>query len=149
MAREAWAVALLCAAAFGAADCGGGDDTGDFRKSYNAIVKQYTSLPVEIGSAVRGASAKSDKALEKQFDDLADRLSDEVAKLRKLDPPDDAKDEYDAFVAGLAKVDDDLRAISDAANVHSSSRAEKGARALVRHSRDVSKEEDALKEAVD
>jgi hypothetical protein len=149
MKREAWAGALLCAIAVGAAGCGGDDNSNDFRKSYNAIVKQYTSLPVEIGSAVRGASAKSDKELEKQFDGLASRLSEEVAKLRKLDPPDDAKNEYDAFVAGLAKVDDDLRAISDAAKVHSSSRAEKGARALVRHSKDVSKDEDTLKKAVD
>jgi hypothetical protein len=149
MKREAGAVALLCAAAVGAAGCGGGNDSNDFRRSYNEVIKQYTSLPVEIGSAVRGATAKSDKELEKQFADLADRLSDEVSKLKKLDPPDDAKDEYDAFVTGLGKVDDDLRAISGAARVHSSSRAERGARALVRHSKDVSKDEDALKKAVD
>jgi hypothetical protein len=149
MMREAWAVALLCAVAVGPAGCSGGEDSNDFRKSYNQIAREYSSLPVEVGSAVRGASAKSDKELEKLFADLADRLSDQVAKLKKLDPPDDAQDEYDAFVARLGKVDDDLRAISAAAKAHSAKRAEKGARALVSDSRDVTKAEDALKKAVD
>jgi hypothetical protein len=149
MKREAGAVALLWPLAVAAAGCGSGGDSNDFRTSYNEIARKYSSLPVEVGTAVRGASAKSDRELERQFADLADRLSDQVAKLKKLDPPDDARDEYHAFVAELGKVDDDLRAISDAAKAHSRKRAEKGARALVSDSKDVSQAEDALKRAVD
>ncbi len=141
--------ALLLVAAVAAAGCGGGDDSNQFRKDYNAVVRQYSSLPTEVGNAVRGASATSDKQLETQFSDLSGRLSAEVAKLRKLEPPDGAKDEYKTFVDGLAKVDDDLSAIARGATTHSTKRTKKAANDLVKDSKDVSDAEDALKKAVD
>jgi hypothetical protein len=143
------AAALLLVAAIAAAGCGGGDDSNDFRKGYNAVVRQYSSLPGEVGTAVRGASAKTDKQLEAQFTDLADRLSDELAKLRKLHPPGRAKDEYKAFIDDLAKVEDDLDAIARSAKAHSAKQASKASKALVKDSTSVDKDEDALKKAVD
>jgi len=141
--------ALLLVAAAAAVGCGGGDDSNQFRKDYNAIVRQYASLPTEVGNAARGASASSDKQLQAEFSDLAKRLSAEVGKLRKLDPPGDAKDQYDAFVNGLAKVDDDLSAIARGAKAHSSKRTTRAGTALVEDSKDVSDAETALKKAVD
>src|SRR3954464_2666998 len=95
--------ALLLVAAAAAVGCGGGDDSNQFRRDYNAIVRQYASLPTEIGNAARGASANSDNQLRAEFRPPAERLSAEVGKLRKLDGPGDAKDEYDFFVNRLAK----------------------------------------------
>src|SRR4051812_40563157 len=141
--------ALVVVAAIVVAGCGGGDDSNQFRKDYNAVVRQYSSLPTEIGNAARGASASSDKQLEAEFSDLAERLSGEVRKLRKLDPPDEAKDEYDAFVNGLAKVDADLSGIAAGAKAHSSKRTGRAADALVQDSKRVTQEETALKKAVD
>ena len=141
--------ALILMAAVVAGGCGGGDDSADFRKDYNAIVREYSSLPTEVGNAVRGASARSDRELEAEFRNLADRLSAEVAKLRKLDPPDDARDEYDTYVDGLAKVEQDLSGIARAANAHSSKETTKAATALVEDSRAVAEAETALKKAVD
>src|SRR3954470_8563055 len=141
--------AFLLVAAAAAAGCGGGDDSTQFRKDYNAIVRDYASLPTEVGNAARGASASSDKQLQSEFADLAERLSAEVGKLRKLDPPGDAKDEYGVFVTGLAKVDDDLSAIARGAEAHSSKRTTKAATALVEDSKDVSHAETALKKTVD
>ena len=143
------AAALLLMAAVAAVGCGGGDDSNQFRKDYNAVVRQYSSLPTEVGNAARGASASSDKQLEAEFNDLTKRLSAEVRKLRKLDPPGEASDEYDAFVNGLAKVDADLAAIAAGAKAHSSKRTTKAANALVKDSKDVSNAETALKQAVD
>jgi hypothetical protein len=132
----------------GATGCGD-NKSKDFRTDYNKIVREYSSLPVDVGTAIRGASSKSDKQLATQFGDLSDRISQEVAKLKKLDPPDGAKNEFDAFVGGLDKVGGDLRSISDAAKAHSSSRAKAGARALLQDAKQVSRQEDALKKAVD
>lgn len=141
--------ALLALAAVTAVGCGGGDDSKGFREDYNAVVRQYSTLPVEIGTAVQGASTKTDKQLESEFAGLADRLSGQVTKLRKLDPPGDAEGEYKIFVNGLAKVDTDLRGISTGAKAHSSKKTTAAAEALVRDSKRVTRYEDALKKAVD
>jgi len=149
MRKAARAVTLLCVATLVGAGCGEADRSKDFREDYNRIVRQYSSLPREVGGAIRGASGKSDKALASQFGRLADRVRQEVQKFQKLDPPEDAADEFDAFVAGLGKVSDDLRAISQAGKEHNSSKAQAAARSLVRDAEQVSRKEDALKKAVD
>jgi hypothetical protein len=140
---------LLCAAALVPTGCGGGDDSEAFRKDYNAVVRKYSSLPGKVGTAVRQAEDKSAKELEKEFSDLADELAAEVRDLRRLDAPDDAGDEFKAFVDGLAEVRDDLSEISAGAAENSSKRVSDAAKALVEHSSQVSKDEDALKRAVE
>jgi hypothetical protein len=141
---------LLCAAAIAAAGCGGGDDDSEaFRKDYNAVVRKYSSLPGEVGTAVRQAEDKSARELEKEFRDLGDRLAAEVSELRRLDAPDDAADEYKSFVDGLARVRDDLRAIAAGAAENSTRQVTDAAEALVEHSKQVSRDEDALKRAVE
>jgi hypothetical protein len=150
MRTQGRATLLVCVvAALTAAGCGGGDNSNHFRSDYNKIVREFSSLPTDIGAAIRGASASSDAALARDFNRLADRVSQEAARMRKLDPPDGAKDEFDAFVAGLAKLGDDLTKIADAAKAHSTKKAKSGADALVRDSDRLSKQEDALKKAVD
>src|SRR3954470_6222461 len=124
------ATLVVCAVAgvagVAAAGCGGGDDSKDFRSDYNKIVREYSTLPTDIGAAIRGASASSDAALARQFKRLSDRLSREAAKMRKLDPPDGARDEFDAFVAGLSRLGGDLTKLADAAKAHSTEKAKSG-----------------------
>jgi hypothetical protein len=148
MNGQAGAVALLAAGALCAFGCSDGDGAGGFRKDYNRIVRQYSTLPVEIGAAIHGASGLSDRELQTQFGGLADRLGQETDKLRKLAPPAAAKDEFEGFLHGLEEVRDDLRAISAAGKAHSSRRATTAARALLRDARAVSTEESALRKAV-
>jgi hypothetical protein len=149
MRKAAGAVTLLCLAALVGAGCGGADRSKDFRKDYNRIVREYSGLSTEVGSAIRGASGKSDKTLAAQFGRLADRVQQEVRKFQKLNPPKDAADEFDAFVAGLAKVSDDLSAISQAGTEHNARKAQAAARSLLRDAERVSKREEALRKAVD
>lgn len=149
MKAAACGVALLCVTALTAGACGGEDESKDFRKEYNAVVRTYASLPGEVGSAVSQAGRESAKALEKQFTELADKLSAEVRALRRLDPPEAASEEFKAFVDGLAKVRDDLRAIASGAAENSSRQVTDAAKELVDDSQQVSRDEDALKKAVD
>jgi hypothetical protein len=138
---------LLCAA-LGAAGCGDGDKN-DFINDYNDIVRKYRSLPGEVGSAISGASNQTDARLEKQFSDLATRTRNEADELAQLDPPDDAKDEYDAYVAGLREVARHLDDVAEAAKAHSTSKARKAAESLVDDAQELTREEDALKKAVE
>ena len=150
MRTQGGATVLVCiVAAATAAGCGGGDDSNDFRSGYNKVVREFSSLPNDIGAAVRGASAKSDAALAREFNRLAARVSQEAAEMKKLNPPDGAKDEFDAFVAGLSRLGDDLTRIADAARAHSSKDAKSGAEALVHDSESLTKQENSLKKAVD
>jgi hypothetical protein len=146
---KAASCALLCAAAIAALGCGDGEGSEEFRKDYNAVVRTYSALPSEVGAAVNQADSKSAKQLEKEFGDLADRLGAEVRELRRLDPPEDASDEFKAFVDGLAKVRDDLREISDGAAENSSKGINRATRDLVADSAAVSSAEDKLRKAVD
>jgi hypothetical protein len=143
------ALALLCALAVAAATGCGGSDSKDFAKEYNKIVREFRTLPSDVGSAVGGASAKSDVALAAQFRGLANRASREVDKLAKLSPPDDAKDEFNAFVGVLRRIAGDLRAISSAAAAHDASKARHSTRSLIEDAKRASGAERALKKAVD
>jgi hypothetical protein len=150
MKAAACGVALLCAVALAAPGCGGDDEASEsFRNDYNAVVRTYASLPGEVSAAVSEAGDKSARELERQFSRLADRLDAEVRALRRLDPPDDAREEFKAFVDALAKVGDDLRRISSGAAENSSRQVSDAARNLVEDSKAVSRAEDRLKNAVE
>jgi 23S rRNA A2030 N6-methylase RlmJ len=98
---------------------------------------------------VTTASGKPARALANRFANLADRTDQEVAKLRKIDPPSDAEDEYDAFVATLATIADDLRGISKAAAARDPGKARAETRSLLSDAQKTSKAETALRKAVD
>src|SRR4051812_39597956 len=148
MRVAAGAATLLCFALTAAAGCGG-DDSSDFRKDYNDVVKQFRTLPDDVNTSVSTASGKPARTLANRFGDLADRTDQEAGKLRKLDPPNDAKDEYDAFVATLATIADDLRGISKAAAARDPAKARAETRSLLRDAQKTSKAESALRKAVD
>jgi hypothetical protein len=148
MRLQAGAATLLCIALTAAAGCGG-DDSSDFRKDYNSVVKQFRTLPNDVNTSVSTASGKPARTLATRFADLADRTDQEVTKLRKLDPPNDAKDEYDAFVDSLDTIAGDLRGISNAAGARDPSRARAETRSLLRDAQKTSKSETALRKAVD
>jgi hypothetical protein len=148
MRLQAGAATLFCIALTAAAGCGG-DDSNDFRKGYNDVVKEFRTLPDDVNTSVSTASGKPARTLANRFADLAGRTDQEVAKLRKLDPPKDAKDEYDAFVASLDTIADDLRGISKAARARDPSGARAETRSLLRDAQKTSKAETALRKAVD
>jgi ribosomal protein L29 len=138
----ALAVALL------AAGCGG-DDSDQFREDYNAAVEKLSRIDSDIGSATGGAAGQSNDAIAKEFDKIADTAEQTRSDLADLDPPDDAKEEFDTLLSSLGKGVDDLRAVASAAKSDNPAKANEAVRDLARTGQEITEAENALKKAVD
>ena len=146
--RPATLVALALALALPAVGCGG-EDSDQFREDYNAAVDKLSKINSDIGSAAGGAAGRSNEAIAKEFDKIADTAEQTRSDLGELDPPDDAKDEFDKLLSSLDKGVDDLRAVAAAAKANSPREANEAVRDLARTGQEISEAENALKKAVD
>jgi hypothetical protein len=117
------------------AGCGGSDDS--FTDRYNDAVRPISRLEAGMGTQPR------------EFDRLARSTEAARRKLDKLDPPDDAQDEFAAFLAQLDKVTADLKAVATAARSHDVAAQRKAAGQLVTSSTRIQRAETALKQAVE
>ena len=131
-----------------AAGCGG-DDSDQFREDYNAAVERLSSINSDIGSAAGGAAGQSNDAIAREFDKIADTAEQTRSDLAELDPPDDAKEEFDALLASLEQGVDDLRAVASAAKSDNPAEANEAVRDLARTGKEITEAENALKKAVD
>jgi hypothetical protein len=116
------------------AACGGSDSS--FAEDYNQAVKPLSELGEGMGTNAR------------EFDRLARRTEQTRANLSKLDPPDDAKDEFDMLLAELDHVTGDLSAVADATRSKDIAKQREAAKRLVRSSTEVQQAEAALRQAV-
>jgi hypothetical protein len=143
------AVALvLVAVSFGAVGCGG-DDSDSFKEDYNTAVKPLSELNEDIGGSIGGSSDKSNQAIAKQFDKLADKAAETRSNLRALEPPEDAKSAFDDLLAALKDGTDDLRAVAEAARDSDPAAATKASQDLTQSGQEIQKAETALQKAVD
>jgi methyl-accepting chemotaxis protein len=150
MKRSCAAALCVMAVALAAPAAGCGDDDSEqFRQDYNAAVERLSTINDDIGSATGGAGGRSNDAIAREFDKIADTAEQTRSDLADLDPPEDAKDEYDALLSALGKGVDDLRSVADAAKSNNPVEANKAARRLGRTVQEISRAEDALKQAVD
>jgi ABC-type transporter Mla subunit MlaD len=131
-----------------AAGCGG-DDSDQFREDYNAAVERLSRINSDIGSAAGGAAGQSNDAIAREFDKIADTAEQTRSDLAELDPPDDAKEEFDTLLASLEQGVDDLRAVASAAKSDNPAEANEAVRDLARTGREITEAENALKNAVD
>ena len=90
-------VILGIATALVASGCGG-DDDNSFKSQYNDQAKVFNKLGKDVQSATRNASSKSGADVEKEFNSLADRTNKAIDDLAKLEPPSDAKAEFDTLI---------------------------------------------------
>ena len=127
----------------------GGDDSDQFREDYNAAVERLSSINSDIGSAAGGAAGQSNDAIAREFDKIADTAEQTRSDLAELDPPDDAKEEFDALLASLEQGVDDLRAVASAAKSDNPAEANQAVRDLARTGKEITEAENALKKAVD
>jgi hypothetical protein len=145
-------IAAVCLAALilalPAAGCGG-DDADQFREDYNAAVDKLSKINNDIGSAAGGAAGESNTAIAKEFDKIADTAEQTRSDLADLDPPEDAKDEFDKLLSALEKGVDDLRAVASAAKSNSPEEANQAVQDLARTGEEITEAENALKQAVD
>jgi uncharacterized phage infection (PIP) family protein YhgE len=145
-------LAAVCLAALTvalpAAGCGG-DDSDQFREDYNAAVDKLSRINSDIGSAAGGAAGQSNDAIAKEFDKIADTAEQTRSDLAELDPPDDAKEEFDRLLSSLEKGVGDLRAVASAAKSNSPQEANQAVQDLAKTGQEITDAENALKKAVD
>jgi hypothetical protein len=127
----------------------GGDDSDQFREDYNAAVDKLSRINSDIGSAAGGAAGQSNDAIAKEFDKIANTAEQTRSDLADLDPPDDAKEEFDALLSSLEQGVDDLRAVANAAKDNNPAEANKAVQDLARTGQEITDAENALKKAVD
>jgi hypothetical protein len=146
--RLAIVIALAALLTLTAAACGG-DDSDQFREDYNAAVDRLSKINTDIGTAAGGASDQSNKAIAKEFNQIADTAEQTRSRLSDLDPPEDAKDEFDKLLSALGTGVEDLRSVAKAARANSPQEANQAVKKLAQTGQEITEAENALKAAVD
>ncbi len=142
------AVTCALALALPIAGCGG-DDSNQFREDYNAAVNKLTKINSEIGTATSGGAGQSNAAIAKELDGIADAADKARADIAGLEPPEDAKKEFDTLLAALETGVGDLRTMAQAAKSNDPEKAQSAAQELVQSGQEITAAENALKTAVD
>jgi hypothetical protein len=146
--RLAAKAALACALALPVAACGESENN-EFKEDYNAAVKPLSELNTDIGNSIGGAAGKSNDAIAKEFDTLADKTQETRTNLADLDPPDDAKESFDKLLSSLKKGSDNLRAVAQAAKDGDPVAARQASEDLVASGQEIQKAESELQNDVD
>jgi hypothetical protein len=140
------ALALAVAVAFGGC---GGDDSTQFRDDYNAAVARLAAVNTEIAQATAGAAPQSNRRIAREFNRIARSADRTRRRLARLDPPKDAKAEYDRLLSALGAGVRDLRAVATAARHDDPRAARRAVRSLGRSGEEITAAENALRRAVD
>jgi len=146
--RLAAAVTLACALALAVSACGESEET-EFKEDYNAAVKPLSELNTDIGSSIGGASGRSNDAIAREFEQLADKAQQTRDNLAELEPPEDAQESFDELLSSLKKGTEDLRAVAQAAKDGDPAAAREASAALVSSGRAIQKAETELQDAVE
>jgi hypothetical protein len=125
------------------AACGGGGDDESFKEDYNTAVKPLTEANLGEGGE------ESNGAVANQLGTLADKTQQARDNLAELDPPNDAKDEFDRLLDLLPQAKDNLSAVANAAKEGDPTAAAKAQKELVETSGEIQEAERALRQAVD
>ena len=138
---------LLVAVFLFAAGCGGDDSEPDrFSEGYNAAIRQLATVNQELAGL--DVSAKSSKAIAKEFERFGAALESTSSRLARLEPPErGAKD----FAALLSALDDSVsasRRAAAAARAVKPARQRRALRQLRAATREVDRAQDALGRAV-
>ena len=140
--------ALMIVASFALVACGESEDN-QFKEDYNEAVKPLSELNSDIGNSIGTAAGKSNNELANEFNKLADKAQQTRDNLSELDPPDDAKEEFDKLLSSLQDGTDDLKAVAQAAKDGDPQAAAKASQDLVQSGTEIQKAETALQQAVD
>jgi hypothetical protein len=117
------------------AGCSGEEES--FTEDYNTAVRPLSQLGEGLGTKAAA------------FERLADGTQRTRTNLAKLDPPEDAQDEFDALLARLDDVTEDLQGVASAERSQDVLKQRRAAKRLVESSNAVEQAETALKQAVE
>jgi quinol monooxygenase YgiN len=146
---SARAAAFVLAAALPALACGGEDEGADrFSEGYNAAVQHLNQVNANLQESGRGSGSRPGGEIAREFERIAGTAENTRARLERLDPPDDARDEFEALLAAIEEGVRDIRAVAKAARREHQARFREATEELSESSREISEAEDALKAAV-
>jgi methyl-accepting chemotaxis protein len=149
MTRTRIAAAALGLALAGVAGCGEDEARDRFREDYNAAVDRLSKIDSDIRETTGGAAGQSNAEIAREFGRIADTAQQTRTDLSKLDPPEDARDEFDDLLAALRGGVEDLRAVAGAARSNDPQAAREAVEDLSRSGEEISEAENELKDAVD
>jgi methyl-accepting chemotaxis protein len=139
---------LLCAALVGAG-CGGEDEGADrFREGYNAAVQRLNEVNSNIEESGRELAARPGSEIAREFDRIADTAARTRADLAELEPPEDARDEFDDLLAAIQDGVENIRGVANAAREGNQDRFREATERLSESGEEISQAEEALKDAV-
>jgi hypothetical protein len=147
---RARAVIFLAVAALAAAGCGGDDDTADqFRDGYNAAIQRLNDVNSNIEESGEELASKPGRQIANEFDQIAETAAQTRADLADLEPPERAREEFDALVTAIEDGVTNIRAVADAARKENQQQFLDATQALSESAEEISAAENELKDAVE
>jgi hypothetical protein len=147
---RARAATFLLFAALAAAGCGGDDDTADqFRDGYNAAIQRLNAVNTDIQEGGEELASKPGPQIAREFDRIAETAAQTHADLAQLEPPEGARDEFDALLSAIEEGAANIRAVADAARKENQQQFQDATRALSESGEEISAAENELKDAVE
>jgi hypothetical protein len=149
MTRARAAIFLLLAALVGVG-CGDDDDTADqFRDGYNAAIQRLNDVNSNIEESGEELASKPGPQIAKEFDQIAETAAQTRADLAKLEPPEDARDEFDELLTAIEDGVTNIRGVADAAREENQQQFQDATEALSESGEEISAAENELKDAVE
>jgi methyl-accepting chemotaxis protein len=149
MIRARAAVLVLLAIPSGLA-CGDDDDTADrFRDGYNQAIERLNEVNSDIQESGEQLAAQPGSEIGRQFDRIAETAARTRAELAELEPPEQAREEFDELLAAVQDGIRDIRAAADAARTESQERFNEAAERLSESGQEIAEAEEELKDAVE
>jgi hypothetical protein len=146
---RARAAALLTLAALVGAGCGGEDDSAnEFSEGYNAAIDRLNAVNSSIRESGEELARKRGSEIAREFERIADAAVRTRADLADLEPPEDARDEFDALLAAIEEGVTNIRAVARAARQGNQQRFLDATGALSASGEEISEAERRLKDAV-
>ncbi|MGH2715241.1 MAG: hypothetical protein ACRDM7_15380 [Thermoleophilaceae bacterium] len=147
---SARAAAFMLMAALAVLGCGGEDESADrFRDGYNAAIARLNDVNSNIEESGEELASQPGGEIAREFDRIATTADRTRADLAKLEPPEDARDEFDELLAAIGDGATDIRAVADAARRENQERFLEATQALSRSGQEISEAEDSLKDAME
>jgi predicted nucleic acid-binding Zn-ribbon protein len=115
----------------------GEDQREAYGDDFRPLSRDLVALGDQVGRSIQGAEGRSDAQLEREFDELANKLGGLRRELEGLDPPDELAGTQKELVEAMRAVEAALRGIEQAAAGGDPEAARQSTIELVRASEDL------------
>ena len=148
--RRSQAAALLVLAGLAGLGCGEEDESADqFRDGYNAAIERLNEVNSNIEESGQELATKPGGQIAREFDRIADTAAQTRAELAELEPPDDAREEFDRLLAAIKDGVRNIRAVGEAARQRNQERFQEATQQLSESGEEISAAEAELTDAVE